>query len=565
MFSSVNRSRRQSHRAARSGLRAALVCALCAALLSGAQAPSKQEPAIRATTRLVQVSVLVQDSRGEPVTNLRKEDFTLLDEGKQEEIQVFSLERMEAPAAAAAPLPPGTYSNRLEHRAAPSNPTVILLDGLNTLIEDQAYARMQVTKFLQQIQPDDRVALYTLSNRLRVVHDFTRDAASLLRALDRAAGRTAADLSTPEMPRGETGDPEFADLEAWFRLADLRERDAYQVNRTRRTILALEAVARHLSRIPGRKNLVWVSASFPISLGYEDLRMRGQYSYQATEQRSFIAEVERLARALNLANLAIYPVDARGLVGPYTQSAVEPDLDREAAYTGRSRRATQGSAFPAVVPTTDTMNLLADATGGRAFYNTNDIRGAIRRSIDESRAVYILGFYPTHNRWNGRYRRLRVQVNDSALRVRHRTGYYALADTAPSAQQRQEALADAAEFPLDASELSLTVRIGREGASLKLELSAEPRGIQLEKEGDRWRAGLDFLFVQTAADGARLSTQQQTLPLNLSAAQLPIFSAEGLTVTKTLPAAEGARQLRIVVRDASSGALGSVSIPLAAQ
>ena len=551
-------SRRNWRFAAGWALAGLLAAAAASSQQNPQQPPRPGGPTIRATTRLVQVSVIVQDSSGAPLPNLKREDFTLLDEGQSQEISVFSVESAEKITDAPA-LPSDTFSNLIEQRrGTPRSVTVILLDALNTQIEDQAYARQQVIKFLQQLQPGDRVALFTLGSRLRMLHDFTQDAASLLRSLDRYRGRTATGASTPDIPAPEeTGE---ADLDEWLRDATRRELNVYAIDRARRTLRAIEAIARYLARLPGRKNLVWVSAGFPIAIGFEDPRSR---NYMASELQGFGPDLDRLARVLSHADLAIYPVDARGLVGDLSLNIAAPDLDRTAAIRGQPRANPQYSRAEMMWSTQETMRFLADRTGGRAAYNTNDIRGAIRRALEESRVTYVLGYYPAHDRWDGRFRRIRVQVRGEESRVRHREGYFAVPDEPPDNRRRQESLLAAAETPLDASELGLTVFLDRAGDALKLEQHVEPVGISLARQQDLWVGQLDFFFYATDAEGKKVSSQQQTLNLRISPSDYATFNADGLSVAKTLPLPKGALRLRIVVRDTASGRLGSVTIPFA--
>src|SRR5579871_2777558 len=141
-----------------------------------------QTPVIKVTTRLVQISVVVHDKKGNPISDLTKDDFAVFEKGQEQKISVFSKEVNQAPAANLAPLPDGVVSNRLANAksggtahlvALPNSLTVILLDGLNTKFSDQHYAKEALVKFLNQLQPGDRVAIYTLSNGLRILHDFT--------------------------------------------------------------------------------------------------------------------------------------------------------------------------------------------------------------------------------------------------------------------------------------------------------------------------------------------------------------------------------------------------------
>lgn len=543
---------------------------LCAAgivaAFGQAPAPKKQEkaqtpqeaPVLRVTTRLVQVNVIVQDRKGEPVSDLKKEDFSLLEEGEEQPIAIFSVESTRILPAPREPLPANTFSNRFEQRpSTPTSVTVVLLDELNTRFGDNAYAKDQVIKFLGQIQPDDRVALYLLSGRLRILHDFTNDARPLLNALARHKGgeQAALDASQPEAP--DTGN---AELDAWLQNANERMGDFYLQNRVRRTINALEAIANHLSRLPGRKNLVWVSGSFPASFG---LDRQPSQSNLSPDRGGFTSDIERAAKALSNANMAIYPVDARGLIGPF---GTNPNFNAPRAGAGRGP-VSNTNPLAQVSLTHDTMNLLADRTGGRAFYNTNDIQGSIRRAINDARVTYVLGFYPAHHQWDGRFREIKVRVKRAGVRVRHRRGYFALADVISTGSQRDAALREALQSPLDATTLGLTVLANPVSALgvklLSIEVRIDPRDVTLNHQGERWMGELDLLFVQRDAEGRTLKSLTQTLNMRLLRGTYEEAMKEGFQLAKKLDLADGVEEVRVVVRDVSSGSTGSVNIPMA--
>jgi len=521
-------------------------------------APAKQEPAVlRVTTRLVQVNVIVQDKKGKPVTGLTKEDFALLDLGQPQQISSFSVEAIGALPAPAQPLPANFYSNRLERKGGtPTAVTVILLDGLNTKFEDMAYARQQIIKFLSQLQPQDRVALYTLTTHLAVLHDFTSDATPLLRALERYKGHHSAALAASEPEPADTG---VDQIDAFLDDANQRVSDFYVKNRVRLTARALEAIANHLAQLPGRKNLIWVSGSFPFYIGFDDVPASSTQGPTV-----FNEEVEHAARALNNANLAIYPVDARGLISP---AAANPAFG--AASGGPLRSRGRAASIPRLSPPRanfDTMNILAERTGGRAFYNTNDIQGSIRHAIDDSRVTYVLGYYPAHGKWDGKFHEIKVQVKHPGVRVRARRGYFAWPDTPLNAKQREALLREAVSSPLEATSLGLNVRVKPvdvPGArTLKTELQVYSRDLTLELQGDRWVGGLDLLCVQQAPDGRDLTGESQTINLRLTRPTYERIMQDGLIWPHDFRIADGAAQLRIVVRDISSGAIGSVDIPL---
>jgi len=349
---------------------------------------------IEVSTRLVQASVVVEDRHGNPVEGLKKEDFTLLDERHPQTISVFSVTANRISSTPPPPTPPDTFTNRVSGAGdVPSNVAVILLDGLNTQFTDQAFARQQVIEFLLQIRPQDRVALYTLGNELKILHDFTGDASSLLAALKRYKGQLSPSLSAPDPDQNskdfQAGPSARDDFLSGFlsngpeSTASQNEAGFFWRDRAQRTLLALLQIAYHLSSQSGRKTLIWVSGSFPIIPSYMF------YGINAPDERLIFADdFKKAAGALNNSTLVVYPVDAHGL------TTNRPDFANLA-----------------------TMKMLAEHTGGRAFYNTNDLRKAIREAIDESGLTYQLGYYPTDEKWDSRFHRIKVNVKRKGLTV----------------------------------------------------------------------------------------------------------------------------------------------------
>ena len=510
---------------------------------SAVQSPA---PTFRAATRLVQVTVVVHGKDGKPLPGLTAADFKLYEDGKEQPIQIFSVESDRVTAPPPARLAAGTFSNRLDGRA-PSSVTVILFDRLNTGFADQKQARDQIVGFLSEIQRADRVALYVLeSDSVRILHDFTTDATSLLRALDRyratpaSAALAAAEAQTPDFaPTGDAA--EDAAMEAFLRKStEMMAADA-NVRRGESTLSALEAIANHLAGIRGRKNLIWVSAGFPNVVIDE----RGQ-------ARTMTKEVSRATRAVNNANIAIYPVDARGLMGAFAS----PPGARTPAFTTLST----------VRANTDVMESLAEDTGGRAFFNSNDISGAVRRAIDDGRVTYVLGYYPSHGQWDGKFREIKVRVNRPGVDVRHRKGYLAL-PAQQDAAKRKEALLDALRSPLEATGIGLTAEItradtpGQAAGEVLVGIHVDPGSVTLEKTGAFWEGACDLLIAQSAAGGSLTRDLDTTVNLRLPDGKHDEMIKEGMNVNRKVVLRADTLRLLIVVRDAATGAIGSVVIP----
>lgn len=517
-----------------------------------AQQPAEQSPLIlKSTTRLVQVSVIATQ-KGSPAEGLKREDFTITDNGKPQQIALFSVDSSGALPAAAQPLPPGTFTNMLEQKSgAPSSITILLLDSMNTRFEDQAYAKQQIVRYLKTIQPDDRIGLYVLGGGLRILHDYTTDSKALLEKLASYRGENLPNLRASEPGASDT---DTLQLDAWLnnRGGSMgAERDFYMANRVLGTLRSLQFIADHLARVPGRKNLIWVSGGFPLTLGFDNI---AEFRDPARDQRTFNDEITQCVRAMNNANLAVYPVDAGGLMTDPRFSAASrfaPDL-------------TVRSLAPSV-QNQETMRELADRTGGRAYYNTNDLSKAIRDAVGDTKLTYTLGYYPSDDKLDGKFHKINIKVDRPGVSMRYRKGYFDLPEQPQNDAARKIELRDAVYSPLDASEIGLTVQLQpgdpAKPNTLTFIARIEPKGVSLQPLRDRWAGKIDILWVQKDDRGRQYNAQDDTLEMRLSQPNYQKLTREGLAYRRAVERAPRATQLRIVVRDAASGAVGSVTVP----
>ena len=524
----------------RHGLPIALAAAFCGlSAVSARTAPGQEPQTFRAGARLVRVSVVVHDNRGRPVHGLTPADFQIFEDGREQTVSLFLVEDSAIRATTAGR--PDTYSNRIDGPGA-TGVTLILFDRLNTRYEHQLQARAHVIKYLEQVRPDDRVGLYVLDgDALRVLHGFTRDAASLLDALQRARARESGALAGSEetaVAPPSTGDAaEDAELEAWLQETERRVRGFFMQRRIDATAGALETLATHLAGVRGRKNIIWISSSFP--LRYHD----------GISMQNAGPDVLRATRALNHADISIYPVDARGLVGAFA--------------TSPSARQQQFTTLGTVMGPVETSQVVAERTGGRAFFNTNDLGSAIRRAVEDTSLTYVLGYYPGEANWDGRFRDITVKVRRRGVDVRHRKGYFAIPAAAPApAADRAAAMFDALSAPLDASAIGLTARVSpASGGGVTLTIRVDPDGIRLEGEGDRWEGRVAIAIAQGLPDGRLFDSLNTVVPLRFDAATRERLLDEGLSLTRTIDIRLDAHQIRIAVMDPPTGRIGTVTIP----
>ena len=352
---------------------------------------------LRATTRLVVVDVVATDSKGEPVPDLKAEDFTVLEDGKPQKVSGFTFQRGNTATLVASSGNTGGFSNAPQYKNVNSM-NVILFDALNGDFASHAYGRDELIKFLDKGTLTQPTALYALEEKLTLLHDFTTDVKELKAVLQ--------DFK----PKG----PEH--VQGVYAAASPFTARAPNTNTTIRsmdiTMAALNSLARALAGYPGRKNLIWISQGFPLTMFPEIIfndpnpspgrsapttqtTMAMEPSFRSGADRDFEKEVAKLANAFMNAQVAMYPVDASGLQ--------------------KDNR----------LNTINTMRSLADRTGGKAFYNRNDLEVGISTSIDDGSTYYTLEYYPENKTWDGKFRVIQIKGRQG-LSLRYRQGYFAL-------------------------------------------------------------------------------------------------------------------------------------------
>ena len=535
------------------------------AIAAGAGPQQAPPPVITATTRLVQVSVIAKEKGGEPAAGLKAEDFRVLVDGRPQKISFFSAESTGVAATSVA-LPSGTFSNILATRGQTINGiTVVLLDLVNTRMVDRMYARQQLIKYLEQIQPQDRIGVYVFGGRLRVLHEYTADMADFQRKLADAKSRLIG-VSGTETPGAL--DREQSEFDSAFagRGGNLQEREFYMRNRVMGTLAVFKFLANHLAKVPGRKNLIWVSGAFPMIFGYQTMENMAE---------NYTEEVDATVRALSQANVAVYPIDARGLTTPPGFDASRGPRNNApgtpAGIGGPNRTATlpraSGGANRREIAAHATMDEIAQRTGGHAYYNTNDIARAIHEAVADSTLTYTIGFYPTDEKNDRDFHKIKIEAAHGHVSLHYRSGYLDLPLASQDERQRMLQLHDALFSPLDATELGLTVHAARPAGAPALDVlvTVQPDGVRLKQEGDRYDGRLDMLIAQLDSRGSFIegsADTHDTVELKMLADTYKKFTEAGLPIRKSLTPSARAETLRIVVRDAGSGMIGSLTVPL---
>lgn len=567
-------------------------CTLTGAVTLYAQLPqsSSDSPAvIRATTRLVQVDVVVTDSSGQPLKDrFTEKDFTVLEDGKPQKISFFSfqqLEGREGPKQRPPQLPPHVVTNRSEYQPTAVPPIVLLLDGINTPVENNMVVRQQMLNFLaDHFDPHARIAVFLLGNELAMLQDFTSDPALLTAAMKKyrsqasAAGRqggtdvqlqapTFDGASLPPQARGQagmgSGNSELRSLmNISYALARFEKESNANVMEMRiaHTADGLMSIARYLAGFPGRKVVIWFSASFPLSLSVVDPEDFDVY-------RSYADRIRATTNLLSDAQVAVYTVDARGLMGNLIADPSDTgrDADGRMALTVDAHMKANSKETFERFSTEDSLTKVAEETGGRVFLNTNDFDRAIAESIRDSSNFYEIGYYPTHKQWDGKFHTVKVKVAGNGLTVRHRRGYYA---SDPESWRR----AGAKEMNL-ALERDSVISTGvlfyaramppPANGEVKVEFLVDTHTITFETMSENQRyCNLEFQVQAFTTDGKLVKAEVQQAEAPLKPETFDRILKTGLPMPVPIKLTPGQYILHLGVRDNRTGQFGTSELPL---
>ena len=527
-------------------------------------ADEERKLAFKSQTILVQVPAVVADKAGNHVHNLSRGDFKIFENGKEQRIAIFEEVNTGSSHSAQAKNPPNTFSNFTLERQ-PFAITVIALDTINTPFLDQTFGRKQLIKYLADNLESGRVfGLVVIGSKgLQVISGLNSDPVSIVAALKKASGEmspmesfgtdgkiaAASGEGASELTGGTPADP-VARMQQFILSADSVQGSYQQTRAIEDTLKAFLAIAWSLSGVPGRKSLIWATGSFPFNLDSPSSLPGGSLSIL----------YERTMEALNHAQVSVYPVDVRGLV------STTPTAD--ATYSGSLSGPgfADAAADRSWLQTSSVQSLenFAEMTGGRAFFNNNDVSTGFKRAADDSSSYYLLGYYVDNLNTKPGWRKLQVQLARKDVEVHARTGFLVTNATIDPELTHKEDVAFALSSPFDSTGLEVTVRwqgISPDGDKKKVGFAVHLPASGVIDERDKNRFDIDFI-AQASKVGAPVGNAGQTIKGTVPAASMDKIKADGILYQNALELPAGNYQVRFVVRDNLSGRIGSVSAPL---
>jgi VWFA-related protein len=550
--------------------------------------PSSSEvpvPTIRVSTHLVLVDVIVTDKQGKLVTGLKQDDFAVQEKGKNQKIAFFSpaSEEQKPPAPE---LPPGIYSNKPEYRSPGGPLMVLLLDAANTPFKDQAYARQQMLKFVrEQYKPGQRMAIFTLTNGLSILQDFTSDPNVLLGALQKyqPASQEMPNAAAPRVPSTSSDAGQGAQLATAGMVERMREFQNIQLayvqdRRVETTTAAMRGLARILGGIPGRKSVVWVTAAFPFSLIPEnrnfseaemaetlpsikqlELGTRAAGSMAGVERTGHAQEIREASAQLASAQIAIYPIDARGLMSG--MEATSDDLpSRQFHNTSENASVRMSDA----VADQETMREIARETGGVAYVNQNEIKEGVVAAMADSGNSYTLGYYPEDKKWDGKYRSIKVKLNRDGVDARYRRGYFAIDPAASKGRNPEQGAAEALQDSAPDTLVTFSAQVKPAGGGkLGVDFLVDAHTLSAEDvSGGNKKFNVVLYAACFSSDGKMLGNQSLKVDQAFDAGTYLQILEKGMLLHLDLKPPAGASQLRMAVEDNRTGHTGSLTAPL---
>jgi VWFA-related protein len=564
---------------------------------AAAQAAGGESGAVlHANVNLVLVDVVVTE-RGNAVHGLERSRFHVLEDGHEQRITAFDeVVPKSGPsasaAAAQAALLPHTYSNVPVYPAATAA-NVLLLDALNTPMENQAEMREQAAAYLGGMAPGAAMAIFTLSTHLQMIRGFSTDAAELVNAVEKGKnGAEQSALMNPTDP--QSLNPTANELAlSGNAIAQVKQQlaneAAFQTDqRVNMTLDAMKQLARYLSGIPGRKNVIWFSGSFPIALDPND-----QLPEPMRNMRNYTDEVRETNELLASARVAVYPVDARGVITEASASASYKPPPNVAF--GRVNLPAPAQADAAAQRETESehasMQKIADATGGKAYLHTNDLKGAMQNALENGSSYYTVGYVPPKGP-DGQFRKIQVRLDGAHYDLAYRRGYVAVAMKQRGNENREDSNAlngatqhgapfatqvlfearvlDSADPLLKGTHLpegpagEMAAKLSGPVRRYVAELAVDPHTLSFTELPDgQHQVSLKFGMVSFDREGKRTDFLGRSIAMKFPSDQYAQIMAHGVRVRMLLDLPKGEGFLRIAVEDVDADRVGSLEVRVA--
>ena len=503
------------------------------------------------------------------MTGLKKEGFAVKENGRDQTIKAFEA-HMPLSQQQAGPrfnLPPYAYTN-VPMQPVESSVNIVLFDLMNTPLTDQPYARVQMAQFLKTLPVGQRVALFVLGSRLRMISGFTTDSNQLAASAKKALPRSSELLTTEEdkqlsedqitqmsllAPNAGAG---FFDSITDFLAGEEEVRTNMRVETT---LSALKSLARGVSGYSGRKNLLWLSEGFPVNFEPDMDTIN-----PLLRSRSYESLLQDTSGLLSAAQMAVFPIDIGGLktTGVSIQSS---GLGASGFRNGRSRYGDRISRQESdIIATHAAMEEIAKDTGGKAFYNTNDLKSAMTQSVERGTNYYSLAYTPENKASDSTYRHVEIKLDQPGLKTDYRRGYFAVPNPNLDKGSAQRLVAAMQPGMPDSTMIFFGAQVpplkpGEQVAGLTYVVNAQHIAFT-EGQDLRQRAKIEMVAIAWDSSGKPAGSASQTLDLALKPETYETVIRQGIRTQMKLQLKPGDYELRLGIMDDATGKLGTVGL-----
>ena len=541
---------------------------------------------VRITTNLVQTDVIVVDSKDRVISDLTMADFELYDNGKKQELRFLEFVSVDSGRRTEGTRPSDLPASAVENEnikgvSAKDVKRVIafVVDDLTIPMQDLANIRKLLLDFVDNKMIDgDLVTIMRVVGGKGLLQQFTGDR-NLLRKAINAIKPVAHPLSTVgpkepqriENPRAAgVGDPENP-IEDVAETEDRTEfysptDEVNQYSRGLSTLATATYVIESLKEVPGHKNMVIISGGIPIFPQGTD---NGQPVF-ANVTYLF----QRLSDAALRAGVTINTMDPRGLSATpgavsFTETEGRSNYQAEIMGTrtgfGRGGLADQATLSPLLAGVGERLglNTVAKLTGGVSVANTNDFGAGLDKIIARSKGYYMLAYRPSE-KFDRKYHKLEIKVKRSDVRVFHHEGYAAREDRPRAERTKEEQIVAAARSPLAKRDIEISPSIALKlspqtnKAAVEVHLLIDPKKLNFTQKDGHYNTSLDVVGFVLDELGKQRGGFSETVNLNLTQANYELAQS-GIIYTAAIDLPPGYFQLRAVVREGSSGSLGTFS------
>ncbi len=529
----------------------AIFTSLCLAL--PAQTP-QADPVFKTGVNLVVVDVTVLDKSGKEITNLKKSDFVVLEDGKPQNLTVFEFQRL-APSDTTNPTPPPppTIAREADKNAGRQQQItatpgkiqyqdrrllVMLFDFSDMAVQEQIRTRDAALDFIKKkMSPSDLVAVMTNTSQLNVVQDFTADKDLLTQTINKFQIGVGSDLAT-DGGDGTTGDDDGSAFQA--------DETEFNIFNTDRKLASLESAAKMLSALPEKKALLYFSSGI---------------SKQGVENQS---QLRSTINTANRSNVSFYPIDARGLTAlPPGGDATHSNQRGNSMFTGSAQ--TQQRAK--LEDTQDTVVSLAADTGGKAFLDDNDLALGIANAQNDVKSYYIIGYNSTNEKEDGKFRRVTIKLANKDLqtsaKLNYKSGYYAAKTFAKfTAADRESQLQDALMLGDPVTDLPMAVetdffRLSKTSYFVPVSVRIPGSELAFAKKGPKEQTDFDFIGQIRDMKGKLAGQVRDGITIKLTEENAAKLAQSSIQYDTGFSIAPGQYRLKLLARENQSGKMGT--------